>query len=478
MIWAGVIRVSSVGRRDVESDRFRSIADQRADIERAVMARGDTVHMLPPELDVSGGLPLGKRPALLAAVEGVEQGRYGGLAVAYLSRMGRDMRVLLEAWERVEQAGGRVLAVREGIDSSTAAGRLQRNLLAAIDSNQREQAGEMFDRQVASATERGIWNKRQTPKGYDRDPETRRLVPNADAALVKRAFRDRAAGVPVLHIADRLGMTASGVRALVRNRVYLGELRQRSYVNADAHPALVSVGEWRAAQTGQRPRPSKRTEPALLAGLVRCRSCGHTMSRTASGGGRYEAYACRKHHSGGLCPQPTAISLGTLDGHVEALALEAIGGLSVQATDNTRAMGDARAELEQAEQELAAYLDAVSAAVVGADAFAAGARVRKRRCEEAAQRLSGLGPGVDRDGWATVADAWDSLGVSGRNHALRGLLEAVVVRPASIDGGRVQVLLHGAGVIDRYRGGGVAHGLRPVEWLAADDPRLLRTNNT
>lgn len=80
--------------------------------------------MLSPELDVSGGLPLTARPALLEAVSGIEQGRYGGLAVAYLSRMGRDLRVMLEAWERIEQAGGRVLVVREGIDTSTAAGRL------------------------------------------------------------------------------------------------------------------------------------------------------------------------------------------------------------------------------------------------------------------------------------------------------------------------------------------------------------------
>jgi len=93
----------------VDSDRFHSVRDQTADIERAVRARGDTVHLLPPELDVSEGLPLKRRPALHEAVVGVEEGRYGGLAVAYLSRMGRDLRVMLEAWERIERAGGRVL---------------------------------------------------------------------------------------------------------------------------------------------------------------------------------------------------------------------------------------------------------------------------------------------------------------------------------------------------------------------------------
>lgn len=109
MLWAGVIRVSHVGGRDVGSDRFHSVRDQTVDIERAVRARGDTVHLLPPELDVSGGLPLVRRPALLEAVMGVESGRYGGLAVAYLSRMGRELRTMLEAWDRIEQAGGTVI---------------------------------------------------------------------------------------------------------------------------------------------------------------------------------------------------------------------------------------------------------------------------------------------------------------------------------------------------------------------------------
>lgn len=136
------------------------------------------MEFLPPELDVSGGLPLANRPALREAVEGVEQGRYTGLAVAYLSRMGRDMRVLLEAWERIENAGGQVLAVREGIDSSTATGRLQRNLLAAIDAAQREQAAEGFERRNRVAVEQGIWKQRIVPIGYSRHPETRGLVPN------------------------------------------------------------------------------------------------------------------------------------------------------------------------------------------------------------------------------------------------------------------------------------------------------------
>lgn len=477
MHWVGVLRVSHVGRRDTESDSFRSIADQTQAIEHAIAARGHTVHLLPPELDVSGGLPLEQRPALYEAVLGVENGSYNGLVVAYLSRMGRDMRVLLEAWERIENAGGQVLAVREGIDTSTPAGRLHRNLLAAIDSNQREQASEAFEQQVKSATERGIWKSRQAPKGYSRDPDTRRLVPNADAQLVVQAFRDLAVNAPVVQVADRLGMTASGVRQMVKNRVYLGELRQRSYINLEAHPALVTEEEWQAAQSQRRARPARTDRtPALLAGLVRCQACGHTMSRTRGGGVKAENYSCHRRHSGGTCPSPAHVSLPLLNEHVESLVVPYFRKLAVAATDNTRLAAEARSELAAAEKELAAYLEATSA--LAGPAFTKGAVQRQKRVRDAEQQVASLQP-VARTDWGSVAEAWGELDDHARNQLLRGFLEGVVVKRGRAPiSERSRVVLHGAGVIRAYNRDGTPARFDAIEWLDSDDPRLLRANRS
>src|SRR4029078_8832412 len=69
----------------------------------------------------------------------------------------------------------------------------------------------------------------------------RRLVPDDQADEVARAFRDRQAGTSILEFAGRLAMTRSGMRALLRNRVYLGELRDGDYVNPRAHAAIVDA---------------------------------------------------------------------------------------------------------------------------------------------------------------------------------------------------------------------------------------------
>ena len=474
--WAGYIRVSHVGGR--AGDRFHSPDDQAEAITGWARARGEPVVLLPPELDESGGRQ--DRPILLEALEGIERREYRGLVVAYLSRASRSARHLLEVWDRVEAAGGQVVAVAENIDASTPASRLTRTMLAAIAEHELDLHQERFENLRRGATERGIWQRRQTPRGYDRDPSTRRLVPNGQAEDVVRAFRDRAAGLELVRIADRLGMTPSGARQLLRNRVYLGELRVGEYLKSDAHPALVEPDTFEAAQrtVPRPPRGGKRAAPALLAGLVRCASCGHVMTR--GGGGGTSAYICPRAHSGGTCPAPAAVTVALLDAYVEQIALAELKRLSVTASEGG-GLERTRADLSAAERELGTYLAAVSAADVGAEAFADGARARREAVDRARDALRGelarqpVIPGV-RSG----AEVWATLGGHERNLLLRGLLAAVVVRRAGGRGarvpleGRVRVLAHGAEIVLPTGRGGQAAGLVRLEFPDLDHPDVLR----
>jgi site-specific DNA recombinase len=158
---AGYMRVSHVGSRDLE--RLRSPEEQTAEIEAWARAHRHRVELLPPELDAKGSDA--SRPVFRQAVEGVKAGLYSGVVVAYLSRAGRDLRLMLDLWDEVEAAGGVVYSARENIDASTASGKLQRNLLASIDQHQREERREGFERARKGAVERGIWQRRQTPRG-------------------------------------------------------------------------------------------------------------------------------------------------------------------------------------------------------------------------------------------------------------------------------------------------------------------------
>src|ERR687890_1054247 len=306
---AGYTRVSHVGGRS--GDSFHSPDDQEREIRAWASRAGRRVKMLPPDLDAKGSDA--NRVILRRAVEGVKAGEYSGVVVAYLSRAGRDLRLLLDLWDEVEKAGGVVYSARENIDASTTSGRLQRDLLARFAQYELEERREGFDRARAGAIEAGVWKQRQTPRGYDRhpqvkgDPLSRHLVPNEQAAEVRRAFEDRRDGVAFTALADRLGMTPQGVRMMLKNRVYLGELREGEHVNAKAHEAIVSVELFESVQRA-RARPPRRVAegPALLANLVRCAGCGHVMTR--GGNAAVRAYTCAVRHSGARCPEPAAVT--------------------------------------------------------------------------------------------------------------------------------------------------------------------------
>ena len=74
------------------------------------------------ELDVSGGAPLARRPGLRRAVEMVEAGEADVVVVAYFDRLVRSLTVQAEVVERVEQAGGAILAVDVGEVTNGTAG--------------------------------------------------------------------------------------------------------------------------------------------------------------------------------------------------------------------------------------------------------------------------------------------------------------------------------------------------------------------
>lgn len=433
--WAGVIRVSHMGGRIAGSDNVHTDRDQIAAIQARAALEGARVVMLPLELDVSGGLPLEQRPSLLAAIEGVEAGEYQAIVVAYLSRLGRNVREQLKAWDRVEAAGGRIICAAENLDTSTSHGRFLRTVLLANAEREREEHADRFEQLREHATRAGVWQRRQTPLGYDRDPTTRRLIPNRDAGRVRAIYTAKIRGDSIASIARKQRMTTAGIRHLLRNRVYLGELTVGKHTNPAAHPPIIEPAVFQAAQQFAA-RPTRgQSSPSLLTGLIVCAGCDRPMSPSA----RRSTYSCRVLHSGGACPQPAAISQHLANNHVEAFVRELLDGITLQGTPAT---SQHAAELAEATAELDAWAH-VSVADLGPDAYRAGALVRRERVRAAEQAMRAHGARTTITG---ALQAWDSLTIVERQHVLRGLLSRVVVRKAGRGGrpdpaGRIVIVL-------------------------------------
>jgi len=451
----GYVRVSRVAGR--EGERFISPDAQREAIERSA-SRHRVVEWF-TDLDQSGGKL--QRPSLEEALSYIEAGNADGLAVAYLSRLSRSVVDFFHIVRRLENAEAELLIADLGLDTSTAAGKLTRTMLAAIAEFELDTVRERWSTAKARAVSRGAFVA-STPPGYDRDTSGR-LVPNSDAPHVREAFLMRARGAPLSLIADYLNdagvkprktarWAPQAVPGLLRVRAYLGETASGEFVNRQAHEALVSRPEWEAAQ------PAANIKRAggryLLTGLARCAACGYSMKPTGHKAG--DTYSCRKNHGGGVCPLPAHVRVELLDEYVQTMFLDHARAVSARAVANGGEQAKAQQHLQTAEAELAAYRDEALVTVIGRDAYLEGLEHRQTAVERAAREVAALQP-IPTIGRAELPDRWPTLETNHRRELLAAAIDLVAVgRQASRGqplGERVRVYWKGTGPDNLSRSG-------------------------
>lgn len=443
--WLGYSRVSRVGDRaetlispETQMDRIRSYA----------VARGLDVEMLDPELDVSGGKV--QRPILGAAIEAIERGEAAGIIVAQLDRLSRmDIADALYTIRRIEAAGAQVIAVAENFDAGTPEGRMSRNVFLAMGEMQLDRYKAQFANAKEQAVRRGIWPFPKVPRGYSKGAD-RRLVPNADAPLIVRAFELRAGGASWSEVGRHLGRGISGAGKTIHNRVYLGEINYGEWQNLEAHPAIVPRDLWEAAQIEHPPPPRGTRAPALLAGIIRCAGCGYVMSADRP------IYKCRPHKAPGTCPEPAIVSRPRVERIVTDTVMAHLKSVSFSATENTDALELANAALAAAEAELALYQQATKLSEVGVEHFASGMQQRTVAVEAARRDLARARLAAPA---LPSASDWDDLGEEDRRHLLRGALGVVWIRKRRA----------GAGI--RVVAAGFEPGeFGPIDWSDGDLP--------
>jgi site-specific DNA recombinase len=437
----GYVRVSRVAGREGES--FISPDVQRERIEAAARAGGHRVVEWQTDLDEPGSRS--DRPGFQAAIEAVESGRVGGIAVASLDRFARSVPDAAVALRRIDDAGGTLISARDALDTSTPVGRFARTMMLAIAELELERIRENWRVATERAIGRGVHVSRVPPFGYTRGDDGRLVPDRATARIVRELFARRARGDSwrslcewLDDVAPRQGAWAiQTVGSIIRNRVYLGEARSGDLVNRDAHPALVTRAEWEAAQPSEG-RPSIRTSGSLLAGLVVCASCGQAMTTYSAGRSGYRSYICRKRTPSGVCPAPTSISMRKLDAFVEDAFLAWLAAHPVRST-GVAASEDAEEVLvaiEAAEVELATYRDASLVSVIGVDAYREGLAVRSEVLERERARYAEIQRRAPERLVGDLATLWPDLERAQRARVLREAIERIVVeRGESATGG-------------------------------------------
>jgi DNA invertase Pin-like site-specific DNA recombinase len=446
MRFIGYVRVSRVAGR--EGDSFISPTVQREKIEQYLAAQGHALVDWAEDLDQPGSKY--GRPGFQRALEAVENGEADGIAVAALDRFARSVPDAAVALRRLEQAGGALVSVMDALDTTTSVGRFARTMMLGLAELELDRTRENWRVAREHAVARGVHIARTPIFGYRRREDGGLEPDPKEAKVARELFRRRAAGEEWRSLARWLdevaprendgAWIASSIRSLIRSRTYLGVARSGDIENGGAHKPLVPRSLWEAAQEN-RPPSNRRgeSEPALLAGLVRCAACRYVAPRSAEPVQGSARYQCHGKHATGRCPAPSKVSTALLDAYVEGVFLEELARtpIEVEGSEDASLLDAALAQLEEAESELTAYRDAAVIASIGRAAFVAGLQKRAADVDAARAEVAREQAKQERGGSLgrrALVDAWPNLSPVERREQLGAAIDAVFVRrgdPAS-----------------------------------------------
>jgi len=128
-------------------------------------------------------------------------GEFESIVVSKMDRLGRSLGMILRLWDDADAAGVRVIVIDQGIDTSTPAGRLQRNMLAALAEFEREL--------ILERTRAGIARARALGKKFG---APRRI----SEAVAKEVRARRAQGESLRMISQRMNLKLGAVRSVLR----------------------------------------------------------------------------------------------------------------------------------------------------------------------------------------------------------------------------------------------------------------------
>ena len=427
--------------RGREGESFASPAEQRERIEQACAREGLRLVGDHEELDVSGGAPLDRRAGLSAAIEAIEAGTADTLIAAYFDRIFRSVRVQAQVLERIERAGGKVLAVDVGaVGEGSAAEWLSASMHGMMSEYFKRQIGEKSSAAQRRAIARGVPPLANIPPGYRRGEDGRLVVEPREAPIVAEAFKMRAAGATIKEVAAYMnehGVDRSwrSTQTTLASPIVLGEIHFGAEQNLDAHEAIVDRETFRRVQAMVIPRGQRPSSERLLArlGVLRCATCGRKMCVGSRAPSKYPVYRCPPT---GDCPSRVTISAEL----AERVVVERVRAELADVEGRASAEQGAR----DAEQALAAAQSTLDAAVRAFDGLGDVESARDRlqalrAAVDAAQaRVDQIGGG-DAAELVNGARDWEQATVDEKRALIRALIERASVAPGRGGASRITV---------------------------------------
>ncbi len=265
------------------------------------------------------------RPAFIQMMEDIRSRKDNVkyVLVFKLSRFARNTSDTAKYLQELANFGVGLVGVKDGIDTSTATGKMIANIMGAVAEMELENIHEQTLAGRQQKARSGLWNGAQAPFGYVLDNK-KLVIDPSEAEIVKEIFRlYTKEGQSLQYIAKNLndenvtrtqrgntkfsGFTDRAIRGILKNPVYVGKIAygRRHTVKVEGtnnetkvvkqedeskiilvnglHDAIVSEETFAKAQSllskraAHRKTRSDSTNVYPLTGLIRCPECGKNI---------------------------------------------------------------------------------------------------------------------------------------------------------------------------------------------------------
>ena len=192
-----------------------------------------------------------QRTALKALLVDAAKDKFDIVLVGKLDRFGRSAYDLLGMLKQLDQYNVRFISLSEQFDMATSDGKLMFTMLGAIAEFE---ASRIKDRMISGRNARarsGAFVSRP-PLGY-KMVDHQLIIDEDEAQKVRKVFLSRAEGKSLSTISMETGIPRSTVQHILRNRIYLGEIRWQNEWIPGQHKPLVTEHEFKAANNKGEP---------------------------------------------------------------------------------------------------------------------------------------------------------------------------------------------------------------------------------
>ena len=294
------------------------------------------------------------RPGLKRLMADIEAGEVDIVVVYKIDRLTRALSDFAKLVDVFDRNGVSFVSVTQQFNTTTSMGRLTLNILLSFAQFEREVTGERIRDKIAASKAKGMWMGGMPPLGYD-VVERKLIVNAAEAELVRGIFCRYAEHGSAAQLVRELAIEGQTTKswitqgslhrpgrpidqqylfAMLRNRIYLGEMAHKGESYPGQHQAIVSPEVWNAAHAfierrKQGPREHRTEHPALLAGLLFApdgqRMIHHFTKKKNGRLYRYYVPYLHKRRNAGATLQPGAADVGALPAaEIESAVLEQI----------------------------------------------------------------------------------------------------------------------------------------------------------